>query len=261
MFTIFWEKLLTFILQVERGDEASLNSRLETHLNQAVNGAVKVQRISFDRLDAHQIPQKSTVISTIEFEHSLLSQISADDLTRVKCITTNAANLLWIIGGGTLKTQNPFRSIVLELARALSLEQPNLKVAVLDLDIQGPDSDLQANEANVGLVWREMLMESHPDVEYLQYRGALFCSRFLPERFLNESSNKKGKSETVVTTVSQVGSCRLSLRAPGQLDTLHFVEQAKGQQHLKPGFLEIQVKCVGLNVKVKKAQPWVCSTG
>ncbi|ERF76568.1 hypothetical protein EPUS_05841 [Endocarpon pusillum Z07020] len=240
---------MTDIIIVERGDEASLNSRLAMHLSQAFNGAVRVQRISFDKLDTHQIPQKSTVISTVEFNRPLLSQISADDLTRVKCITNNAANLLWITGGGTLKARDPFRSLVLGLARALSLEQPNLKFAVLDLDIQDPESDLQASCVNIGLVLREILQESHSDVEYLQHKGILFCSRVLPERFLNESFNKKEKLETVVTPLGQTGTCRLSLRAPGQLDTLHFVEQAKGTPNLEPGFLEIQVKCVGLNEK------------
>ena len=236
---------------MEKGDEA-FNKSLETHLQQAFGHCARIQRHRLKTLHEGLIEPRSTVISTIEFSHPLLSEIGPEDLARVKCVTNDASNVLWITGAGTLKARDPFRSIVFGLARAITLEQPSLKFAVLDLDVQGLESDLRASEINVELIVREMCQESHSDVEYLQHNGILYCSRFLPERHMNESFNKKQSAETTMTPLGRAGTCRLSLKEPGQLDTLHFMARETGPQELQAGFLEVQVKSVGLNAKVRR---------
>jgi hypothetical protein len=242
------------MVQVERSRSAAFSSQLQAHLISTFNKPMNVRRIDFDRLDVESIPPKSTVVSTIEYEDLVLSNATEDVFSRIKVLTNNATTLLWITTGGILKAKDPVASVILGIARVVSLEQPALKFGVLDIELQ-PGHNSSADLLNISQILQEMWQEPHPDLEYLQHDEALYCSRFLPESFMNRTFNQQETSQAIPTRLQDARRCRLEIEEPGQLSSIHFQQLPDDEPEVPTGYLEIQVKCVGVNQKVCREHP------
>lgn len=207
-----------------------------------------------DEVSPANIPAKSIINSTIELYEPFLSVLSTHDLERLKVVTDSASILLWMTGGGLLKAKRPDFSLVFGLSRALMLEQPSLKFLVLDIDSGSPE-EIAASKANVPLILNQVLRSKMPNFEYLQYNGVLYISRFIPDEAMNKTFQQKIDDEAAIVPLHSAGSCELKMKRVGQMDTLHFVQTTRTSKPLLPEYLEVHVKCVGLNAKVKLQNP------
>ena len=59
----------------------------------------------------------------------------------------------------------------------------------------------------------------------------------------------KQNGETIDSTLEAAGRCELSIKQPGQMDTIHFVKKDY-RDTLRADRVGIQVKSVGMNAKV-----------
>lgn len=243
-----FDSICTDYAKIEGDRDQELGEKLIECFPKILGYPVNVRRIPFKDLDSHEIPPKSTIISTIEYHESVLSRTNDEDMTRIKKLTNNATNLVWVTTGGTLRAADPNASIVLGLSRSLMLEHPSLKFTVLDIDTESP-GEAGAAEENIVTIVKEMWQNSKVDLEYLQHDGALYCSRFLPETKLNDRFRDQEESRATPTTLQEAGRCKLGITEPGQFDTIHFVEQSGDSPEIEPGYLEVQVKSMGLNAK------------
>lgn len=200
------------------------------------------------------IPAKSIIISTIEVYEPFLSVLSAHDLERLQILTDSASIMLWLTGGGLLKAKGPDFSPVFGLLRALMLEQPSLKFPVLDIDSESPE-EIAASKANIPLILNRVLRSTMPDFEYLQYNGVLHIRRFVPDEPMNKTFQQKIDKEATIVPLYSAGSCELNTNRVGQMDILHFVQTSRNSEPLLPDYLEVHVKCVGLNAKVGLPNP------
>ncbi|EHL02619.1 putative Lovastatin nonaketide synthase [Glarea lozoyensis 74030] len=204
-------------------------------------------RISLASVTHDKIPYGSIVISTIELEDPVLELAVADDIERIKVVTDNASILVWVTGGGLFEAAKPSFSLVGGLARSLMLEQPSLKMYTVDLDTM--DADFTSSSQNIVNVLRQAVFSSRPEFEYLQHKGALYSSRFVPEESMNKRFRRGQNGETRSTKLKDAGNCQLNIGSAGQLDSLRFDQRAPSDPLLQPGFVEVQVKVVGMNAK------------
>jgi len=206
-----------------------------------------VEMLPFSNVSSTIVAPNSTVISTVEATKTVLANITETEMNAVKILTERASVLLWITGGRLFKAQSPEHSLVLGLARSLMLERPALKMPVLDLD----NSMTGAAETcdHIVSVLQQTIDAENPDLEYRQYKGTLYISRFVADIAINRHFQQVQDAEIIPSPVEEAGRCKLSINNVGQIDTLRFVEVNSIPQ-VMPGYVEVEVKVVGLNAKV-----------
>ena len=221
---------------------AALQRILSTSLGQDVS------RITLQQVSPATVPPSCIVVSTIELETPLLDRITDTELSHLKTVTDNAALILWITGGGLLNAQRPEFALVLGLSRALLLEQPSLKFLVLD--IEPIESDWESTLENALYLLNRATVDPKVEYELLQHNGVLYSSRFVPEKAMNKRFCERRNADSVQLSLGDASYCQLSIQTPGKLDTLHFVQQTFDPNTIMPDYVEVTVKCIGLNAKV-----------
>lgn len=236
------------VLIVEETAQDSFNDALAQYLSREIG--LVVERVLLQDLTASIITPKSLLISTIELSRPVLSTLTGEEMQFVKLITDNARSLLWLTGGGNMEGTCPNFALMSGLSRALILEQPSLQITMLDLDIVEPSSQTLQN---ISTVLRESVESMSPDFEYTQRKGLLHISRMLPDEEMNQAFRDKQGQVLALTTLGETSPARLTIGTVGQFDTLAFSREAPDFSPLKPGTIEIEVKSVGLNAKVRTA--------
>lgn len=236
---------------MERNFTHVLNDMLEIKLSEYIGQPVK--RISLHQATPSIITSKTTVITTVEVESPLLSTMTAEEMSLLKIITDEASNLLWVTGGGLLKGMRPDFALVSGLSRALMLEQPSLKFVVFDTDETTSNPELTAS--NIISALDQMIKNSAPDFEFIQHEGVVHISRFVPEEAKNQTFRQKQGTQMVSARLEDAKPCQLSIEAIGQLDSIYFRMVEPNEMDLEPGFVEVHVKALGLNAKVKQCSP------
>ncbi|KAI1104957.1 reducing type I polyketide synthase 10 [Jackrogersella minutella] len=227
-------------LIVER-EATDLGSALEDALRN-IQGQ-SPSRVTLDALTAQDIPTGTFVFSLCELKSPLLSTISDDHMDRVKLMTDRAASLVWLTNGNTLKGGHPDYALVSGLARSLVLEQPSLQFYTYDLD--EPDTDVQATAGHLisTLNQRGGIL----DREFVQHKGAVHVSRWVPDDGINTLFRAKQGLEMATLALKDAGVVRLGIENVGQFDTLYF-KQLEAPA-IGPKELRIRVASVGVNAK------------
>jgi hypothetical protein len=234
------------ILIIEETAQESFNDALAQYLSREVG--LVVERVLLQDLTASMITPKTLVISTIELTRPVLSTLTGEEMQYVKLVTDNALSLLWLTGGDNMEGTRPDFALMSGLSRALMLEQPSLQITMLDLDVVEPS--LQTLQ-NISTVLRGSVESSSPDFEYVQRNGLLHISRMLPEEEMNRAFRDKQGQVPALIPLGEAMPARLTIGTVGQFDTLAFSREAPDFSPLKPGTVEIEVKSVGLNAKVR----------
>lgn len=90
-----------------------------------------VTRLAMNEVTENIIAPGSTVFSFIECHKPVLS---TGEMYRIKPISNNASNVVWVTRGNPLEGTRPDFALVSGLARALMLEQPSLKFFTFDVN-------------------------------------------------------------------------------------------------------------------------------
>lgn len=221
--------------------ETCIQQRLESALG------VSVPIFALRHFSEQTILPKSTIISTIEAEKPLLCDISGHDLATIQSITDGASKIIWLTNNDVLRAKKPDSAPVSGLSRAVMLEKPALQFCVLAVDDFNQDQDSTARNSCV--VLDDIKSGDMPDMEYIQRNGTLHVARWDPDEKLNEEFALKQNKDTVEVSLKTAGPCRLSIWHPGQIDSIHFVKD-DSKSLLPSDYVELQVKCVGMNAKV-----------
>ena len=209
-----------------------------------------VERVALEKLSSYPLMPKTTVISTIELEKPILSTLTDFEMLSVKTMTDNAANLIWLTGGGSFMGRNPDFALVSGLARSLILEQPSLRFFTFDIDDW--QKNLAATCRNLLQVVEEAQTITELDFEMVQHEGVVHVSRFVADDTMNQTFRQKQGDQATLKPLEQTGSLRLTIEKLGQFDTLAFKEDIPGSEELQADFVEVEVKAVGLNAKVSQ---------
>ena len=203
-----------------------------------------VTRLTLSEVVQDSIIPGSTVFSLIECSNPVLSTLTDDEMRRVKIITNNASNVVWVTGGNLLESPKPDFALVFGLARALVLEQPSLRFFTFDVD--DINSHLQQTTEHLIAVLRQK--SSATDLEFIQRQGLIHVSRFVPDDALNESFRQTQGTEVVKMSLQEAKPVKLSIERVGRFDSIYF-EQLDLERSLEPTAVRVQVTAVGINAK------------
>ncbi|KAL9123287.1 MAG: hypothetical protein Q9187_000159 [Circinaria calcarea] len=202
-----------------------------------------ITRLAMNEVEEKNIIAGATVFSLIECQQPILVTATDDEMHRIKLITDNASTIVWVTGGNFLEGANPNFALISGIARALVLEQPSLQFFTFDIDDVYSQVQQTAEHLISVLSQRDVL-----DMEFVQRRGVVHVSRFVPDHALNDSFRQKQGTETVTIPLQEAKPARLSIERTRQFDTIFF-KQMEPQKHLDATAVQVQVMSVGLNAK------------
>ncbi|KAK6359538.1 hypothetical protein TWF696_000692 [Orbilia brochopaga] len=202
------------------------------------------ERVLFDTISADTIPPSSTVISLLELTESLLAKTSEADFELVKRLINQASNLVWVTGGNLLTGQIPDYSLAFGLSRAVMMEQPSLRFFVFDVD----NADANPSKTARNIIYTLMRFPPNlPDFEFVERRGMVHVSRFVPDDGLNKHFRMTQGRATAKMPIQDIPTAELSIRTPGQFDGVFFKEITLPE--FKSRDVQVSVRAIGLNAK------------
>ena len=231
---------------VERGNNTKFNDQLcemwESSFKQPL------ERISLSTITVDSLPSGTSVICTIELYEPMLTTLTESEMSSMKIITDNAAYILWIHGGGNMDATRPDFAMVTGFSRSLVLEQPSLRFFTYDID--DPDAGTEVSISNIFRTLEDVHNPDYLDLEVVERNGIPFTQRFVPEEGLNETFRQKQGNRFTEKPFGDSKPARLVIQSMGQLDTLAFKPETSGEGQVRAGFVEVDVKSIGLNAKV-----------
>lgn len=210
-----------------------------------------IKEYTLSELDAAEIPEKSIVVSCLEIEQPFLPVMSPEEMNLLRRVTDKTTDLLWLTGAAMLDGKNPDLTLASGLSRALMLEQPALRFAILDMGISA-DGLSSNNHRLVPRFVRQALLDSDTidDKEFVQSDGLLHVSRFVPDNGLNSHFSQRRHRIPVATTLEEATPACLAIEKVGLMDTIYFQQESETKSSPPAGFVDVDVKAVSLNAKV-----------
>lgn len=201
-----------------------------------------VTRLAIDEVTEKSIAPGAIVFCLFECQTPTLSTATDEEMACIKHITNNASDIVWVTAGNVLEGTKPDFALVSGIARALVLEQPSVRFFTFDID----DASSQVQQTAEHLV-SVLNQRSNPvDKEFVQQRGVVHVSRYVPDDALNDSFRQQQGIEMVEMSLEEAKPAKLFIEKPGQFDTIYF-KQLEFQKVLDADAVQIQVKTVGLN--------------
>nr|APX43998.1 polyketide synthase [Pestalotiopsis microspora] len=224
------------------GFAGHLSQHLVEHLPFVDVPIVSLQNFSPD------LHGEALCISLVEAERSHLTHIKQSDLDRLKLMTTNLKNLVWITGAGNIDGHDPNLSLASGLSRAVMLEQPSLHFSIIDI------GELQRAQLDPTLRGISQLIgqqDAMDDREFVFRKGLLYVSRFVPDPGLNSVFQCRigdGRS-TFNSTPGLSKPLRLAVGKPGVADSIHFREVRDLPTATPRDCIDVELRAASLNAK------------
>ena len=205
--------------------------------------------------DSESIQQGARIIVLADLVSSFLKELDTEGLKSLKTMFRKAASLVWVTSGGLINGAKPEDAVVGGLMRAITTEMPHVKIATIDLDI-GHDQ-ISQDIADLVLSKEDELQNagSKPgahDGEYALNDGVLHISRLVPDHALNQRYLEQ-EGSVKATELVRLGEARplaIGFDQAGLLSSLYLKEDQAFKESLLDDEIEIEVRAVGLNVKV-----------
>ncbi|KAL4778871.1 hypothetical protein BJX76DRAFT_362324 [Aspergillus varians] len=231
-----------------------LASALSAYLPKAA-GVTQADILALEQLTKDHISEDVIVISLLELESEFLATVSPQDMDSLRLFTNVVTSLVWVTGANMLgDSPDPNLTLATGLSRALMLEQPSLRFALLDI---GLPTDLKVEshvESTCEVVLRVLasaVSEGEDDTEFIQSNGLLHISRFGAAQDLNRLFRQRlDPAEPLAKKpLGELTDARLSIGQVGITDTLHFQELERLRTAPPAGYVDVSLRAVSLNAK------------
>lgn len=181
-----------------------------------------------------------------EAERSILRETTQEAFNNLKAIILNSNSVLWVTEQQCLTS--PDFGMVQGLSRVVRTEHTKLTISTLALDFH---DSIDKGAENIEKVLSGMVLNRKDrghEPEYLEKDGLLQISRLVEAKDLNQDIFLKTSPPQLRFQHFKEGpALKLSIKAPGLLDTLEFREDTAFGTPLAPGEIEVEVRAVGLN--------------
>jgi NADPH:quinone reductase-like Zn-dependent oxidoreductase len=219
---------------------------------QQETGASEVKKVSLGQINPEQLHKEVVCISLLEIDREFLASMNQRDMDLLRGITNVVTTVLWLTGADMLGRNLDSRlTLSSGLSRALMLEQPSLRFAVMDVGPVGlPDSGLASTFENI--IRALQCSSGMDDKEFIQKDRLLYISRFVPDFEANSLFRRRLETQEPVrkVTLAAARPARLSIGRVGVTDTIYFQQLRQPPTSAIPsGFVDVLVKAVSLNAK------------
>ncbi|KAI1122100.1 hypothetical protein F5Y10DRAFT_287542 [Nemania abortiva] len=214
-------------------------------LLQALGWAV-VQRSV--RLPQSDHTADTTVLVLDELSKPLLTRIDGSQWDTLKALVSSGTPLLWVTKGSQHdRVTDPDRALVHGLFRVARRENPAARLTVLDVQSGTSPATAWAINQVLRLLYRGSNMV---ETEYAERDGILHAQRVIPDLVLNAFKRAETVgSEPIVKSFHETDvQVHIHGDRVGTLD-LSWCEEELVEPEMKPDFIEVEAKTVGVNFK------------
>lgn len=195
--------------------------------------------------------QASSVFLVLdELLRPVLKDIPETQWDAFKQLVSGTKPVLWVTTGAqTANVTDPNNALVQGLFRVIRNEIPDANLVTLDVQSALSPVTFVA----IGKVLGKIQAGHDTETEYAEREGLLLVQRLLPDFKLNDFKNSeyKGLEPVVKGLHATEAQVRLQAEKVGTLESLTWCETAVGEVPMEPGMVEIEVKAVGVNFKVR----------
>ena len=200
----------------------------------------------------HSFVSKKAVVSLVEVENSLTSDMSQADFYDLKNILLHCSGGLWISRGGRQVDPlgDPAFCATTGLLRVFRGEQPDIRLHELNFSSQMKIS----NEAAADLVARVLKSICNDDLlclesEFAELNGRLYIPRLFDEPHKNHCLQTLGHQPLpeLQPLFQPDRPLQLDIGVPGMLDTLRFIDDPQPLEFLAENDVEIEVLANSMN--------------
>ena len=190
-------------------------------------------------------------IFLLEIEVPFLTRMNDDHFTALKTMTSFTDGVLWVTQGCGESALRPELGLVTGFGRNMGSEDMNRPFVELALET---NTSIAQSADYIVRVFYESLVSKHAqkETEYMQKDGLLCLSRVVKASSLTQSIAKKTVQQEC--EIQPFGAdlhraLELSIRSPGQLDTLQFKDDEYASVPVASHDIEINVQAAGLEFK------------
>jgi NADPH:quinone reductase-like Zn-dependent oxidoreductase len=209
------------------------------------------QKLTFESVslaDKDLVSDPSAIyVSVVEMNESLFNGgLTAGEFANLQVLVEAATAIFWVTTGDLLGKADPNSAMVMGLGRSLQTEYPQLTFITVDLDHK--DFSKGAEQV-LSLVGTFSKASEEIDKEYIVNSDIFHVSRLGQDGVLDQEYKQILGREPTLEKYNASKPIQLEITRVGLLDTLHFKEDVRDRS-IKPGEAEVEVKAVGLNMKV-----------
>ncbi|KAF7953322.1 hypothetical protein EAE96_006533 [Botrytis aclada] len=209
---------------------------------------IEIQVLSFKETISIANAQSSFLVFLPEIEVPFLYNLSSSDFNFLKQTCVSAKNLLWVTHSSKDTGYAAFNGLVDGLARVLRSE---LDIAFITLHIEGSGTDPKKWGETISSVLSQKILGtgSSKDMEYVDHDNLLYTGRIREAKALDQQVHTRIHEQTREVRIDQAGAVALTLKRPGLLESLHFIQDEKFQTEIGPDEVEIKLQYTGLNFR------------
>ena len=195
--------------------------------------------------------EDTLVVFLLEIETPFLVHMSDDDFAALKVMTSSTDGVLWVTQGCGERSPRPELGLITGFGRNMGSE--DISRPFVELAIEANTSVSQTVDFIVKVFYESLLSEkADKETEYMQKDGLLCLSRVVNASDLSQSiatKTMRPDSQMQLFKSETPRALELSIRSPGQLDTLHFKDDERVSVPLASHEVEIKVQATGLELK------------
>ncbi|KAF1951254.1 reducing type I polyketide synthase [Byssothecium circinans] len=231
----------TLVLDTSSTYQQAIAANLSTHFGAEVG----IKTFSLLEAASRSEDERQDYILLRELERPFLRDIGEEEFDALKALLQNAHSILWAkkahesadynISDGLLRVSHHENSST--MVTSLALETPN-------------DRAPKALADQIYTVFCEMQKHAigEQEPEYSEKNGRLCINRITRAKKLDEHLFKRTEQPLLHQAIDDQ-KMQLSIRTPGVLDSLEFVQDEKSQQPLAADEVEVSVRAIGVNFK------------
>ena len=192
------------------------------------------------------------VVSLLECENPFVSDLGKADFGMLKTVLIRCLGGLWVgrAGGELNPSADPSFCATTGLLRVLRGEHPDTRMHEFNLSSQMEIAKPEAASL-IGRVLKSTFEEdpAFAETEIAEFNGRLYIPRLFDEKNKNHSLQMHGRQpEPRLEPFCQTDRpLMLNVGAPGQLDTLHFIDDPTPSKPLTGKDVELEVHATAMN--------------
>jgi hypothetical protein len=190
-------------------------------------------------------------LSIVEFGGSLFNGgLTEKEFSNIQALTGGEVPaIFWVTTGDLLGKVDPDAAMVMGLGRTLQNENPLITFCTVDLDHNNAAKGASQLVRLLQKFTKESKESDDVDKEYIVKGDVVHVSRLSEDAILDHEYADTLGSKLVEETYNAETRIRLDIENLGLINTLHFKEDHRDLS-LEPYEAEVEVKAVGLNMKV-----------
>lgn len=224
--------------------------RLETAIASITLANITIECQNLAEIDN---AKEKTIVFLDGPNESILVQPSNDEFEAVKSTLVDAEGVLWVSTGGAMNCEQPTAGLCAGLLRTLRCEYPFKRYVSLDLEASSSTwqtAQIFSIAKAFGASFDYNQSKQVPvELEFAVRKGLIHIPRVFEDAAENRAVLEKTSTTETMPFFDSRRNIRLSVRTPGLIDSLIFVNDDTIAGPLPPDHVQIKPAAFGLNFR------------